>query len=46
MLNMTPTYAYNTFNNYKLNGGVGNYGYANRYYYIDSTAVGFAGLAS
>lgn len=27
-------FAYNTFGDHVLNGGVGNYGYSNRYYYV------------
>ena len=29
---------YHTFGDYTLNGGVGNYGSANRYYWIDASA--------
>lgn len=31
-------FAYNTYNNHVLTGGVGNYGNNNRYYFIDNTA--------
>lgn len=33
-----PVYAYET-TGYTLNGGVGNYGYTTRYYYIDSSCT-------
>lgn len=39
-----PVYAYNTFGNYTLNGGVGNYGYSTRNYWIDSSASGYTTL--
>ncbi len=35
---------YYTFNNHVLNGGVGNYGYNNRYYFITSSASGYTSL--
>lgn len=38
-----PVYAYNTFG-YTLNGGVGNYGYSTRNYWIDSSASGYTTL--
>lgn len=34
-------FAYETLNNHKLNGGVGNYGYSNRSYYITSSASNY-----
>lgn len=39
-----PVYAYNTFGNYTLNGGVGNYGYSTRNYWIDSSAGSYTTL--
>jgi hypothetical protein len=33
---------YPDFNCHTLNGGVGNYGYTNRYYWVDSTASGYS----
>lgn len=39
-----PVYAYNTFCGYTLNGGVGNYGYSTRNYWIDSSASGYTSL--
>lgn len=30
--------AFNTFRGYKLNGGVGNYGFTDRYFYVTSSA--------
>lgn len=35
-----PVFAYNVFG-YTLNGGVGNYGYSTRNYWIDSSASGY-----
>ncbi len=40
----TVALAFTTFNNHVLNGGVGNYGYNNRYYYITSSAGGYSSL--
>jgi len=34
--------AYNTLNDHVINGGVGDYGYTNRYYFITSSAAGYA----
>lgn len=39
-----PAYAYNTFGGYTLNGGVGNYGYSTRNYWIDDSASGYTSL--
>jgi len=39
----STAFAYVTLNNHTLNGGVGNYGYNNRYYYITSSASKFTG---
>lgn len=36
--NTSTAYAYVT-TGYVLNGGVGNYGYTNRYYYVDSSCT-------
>lgn len=36
--------SWEVYNGYTLNGGVGNYGYTNRYYWIDSTASGYSSL--
>lgn len=38
-----PVYAYNTFG-YTLNGGVGNYGYSTRNYWVDSSASSYTTL--
>lgn len=38
MSNASTAYAYVT-TGYVLNGGVGNYGYTNRYYYVDSSCT-------
>lgn len=40
-----PVYAYNTFG-YTLNGGVGNYGYSTRNYWVDSSASDYKTLIS
>ncbi|MFZ3102306.1 MAG: matrixin family metalloprotease [Desulfitobacteriaceae bacterium] len=41
----TNAFAYSTFpNNYTLNGGVGNYGYNNRAYFVTSSASGYSTL--
>ncbi|MCJ7689435.1 MAG: Matrixin [Clostridiaceae bacterium] len=37
----TNAFAYVTINNHVLNGGVGNYGYSNRYYFINASASGY-----
>lgn len=37
-------FAYNTFGDHVLNGGVGNYGYSNRYYYVTTSASGYSSL--
>jgi hypothetical protein len=34
----TPAYAYDTFHDHRLWGGVGDYGYNNQYYYVDGSA--------
>lgn len=39
----SSAYAYNTFG-YTLNGGVGNYGYSTRHYWIDSSASSYTPL--
>ncbi len=39
-----PVYAYNTFSGHTLNGGVGNYGYSMRNYWIDSSASSYTSL--
>ncbi len=41
-VSLIPAFSYNTFNNHKLNGGVGNSGKNTRYYYLDSSASGHA----
>lgn len=38
-----PLGAYTTYNRHVLNGGVGNYGANNRFYYITSSALGHEG---
>lgn len=38
-----PVFAYNVFG-YTLNGGVGNYGYSTRHYWIDSSASDYTSL--
>lgn len=37
---------YHTFGDYTLNGGVGNYGSANRYYWIDASAFSSSQISS
>ena len=37
-------FAYTTYSNHVLNGGVGNYGYTNRYYFITSSASTYSSL--
>ncbi|NLK93651.1 MAG: matrixin family metalloprotease [Clostridiales bacterium] len=43
-LNIVSGSAYSTFSDYKLNGGVGNYGYSNRYYYVTSSASSLSSI--
>jgi len=44
VLNIVSASAYSTYSDYKLNGGVGNYGYSNRYYYVTSSASGLSSM--
>lgn len=39
-------HGYHTFGDYTLNGGVGNYGSANRYYWIDASAFSSSQISS
>lgn len=41
----TPAYAYNTWHDHRLWGGVGGYGYTNQYYYVDGSAGAYLGPA-
>ena len=38
VLHASPASAYATYHDHKLRAGVGNYGYNNQYYYVDSSA--------
>ncbi len=46
VLDATPAYAYNTWNDHRLWSGVGDYGYNNQYYYVDGSAGAYLGTAT